>query len=285
MSFTGQVACDGWGEAARSGRFDFLGEGQSAAAHSIALDELTFSERDILENELALAARIQESLLPRHAISVAGWKARYRYDPAGLFSGDYCDLIETERGLLFLLGDVSGKGLGASMLMTQLHATFRSLAGAQSPLAQMVETANRGFSRNMPAGLFATLVAGMAAPDGSVEMISAGHMPILHLGESGVRNEAATGIPLGIFHGAQFQTRRITVAPGETLFVFTDGITEARNASGQEYGFQRLQKIVSRFPVTAPDALIRHCLHDLADFTGRTKQADDLTLLAVRREP
>ena len=153
------------------------------------LDDLTSEERRALESDLALAARIQQTLLPPREFSPVGWQIRYHYAPAGLVSGDYCDLFESKGALLFLLGDVSGKGVAASMLMSHLHATFRSLADADLPLDRMVEAANRIFSESTMAGQFATLVVGRASRDGAVELVSAGHLPLLHL--SGAETEVA----------------------------------------------------------------------------------------------
>ncbi len=122
------------------------------------LDHLTSAEQRALESDLSLAARIQRALLPKPGLAPAGWDVRYHYQPAGMVSGDYCDLFETDGGLLFMLGDVSGKGIAASMLMSHLHATFRSLAEAGLPLDRMVENANRIFCESTLAGQFATLV-------------------------------------------------------------------------------------------------------------------------------
>src|SRR6202040_713669 len=145
------------------------------------LDHLTREEQRALESDLELAARIQKGLLPPPELSAAGWQVRYQYEPAGPVSGDYCDVFESDGGLLFLFGDVSGKGIAASMLMSHLHATFRSLAGTDLPLDHMVAAANRIFSESTMAGQFATLVVGRASRDGSVELVSAGHLPVLHL--------------------------------------------------------------------------------------------------------
>lgn len=103
------------------------------------LDHLSSEEQRALEKDLVLAAGIQKALLPPQDWAVDGWHARYHYQPANLVSGDYCDLIENEDGFLFLLGDVSGKGVAASMLMSHLHATFRTLAGQNLSLQHMVE--------------------------------------------------------------------------------------------------------------------------------------------------
>jgi sigma-B regulation protein RsbU (phosphoserine phosphatase) len=247
------------------------------------LDHLTSVEQRALESDLSLAARIQRALLPSPAMAPTGWDVRFHYQPAGMVSGDYCDLVETDSGLLFMLGDVSGKGVAASMLMSHLHATFRSLAEAGLPLDRMVEDANRIFCESTLAGQFATLVIGRAAHDGSVEFVSAGHLPLLHIHVDGVAAKDSTGVPLGMFCSARFPVNRLTLERGDTVFLYTDGLTEARNRAGQEYGLQRIRALAAQHIGRAPDGLISGCLEDLVSFGEGLKQTDDLTLLVVRR--
>ena len=247
------------------------------------LDHLTSAEQRALESDLSLAARIQRALLPKPGLAPAGWDVRYHYQPAGMVSGDYCDLFETDGGLLFMLGDVSGKGVAASMLMSHLHATFRSLAEAGLPLDRMVQDANRIFCESTLAGQFATLVVGRAAHDGSVEFVSAGHLPVLHIRGDGATPNDSTGVPLGMFCDTRFPVHRLTVAYGDTLFLYTDGLTESRNRAGAEYGLHRIRTLAARHTGIEPAGLISECLEDLLSFREGLKQTDDLTLLAVRR--
>jgi sigma-B regulation protein RsbU (phosphoserine phosphatase) len=247
------------------------------------LDHLTQEEQRALESDLELAARIQKGLLPPPELSAGGWQVRYHYEPAGPVSGDYCDVLESEGGLLFLLGDVSGKGVAASMLMSHLHATFRSLANANLPLQRMVEAANRIFAESTLAEQFATLVVGRATEDGSVEFVSAGHLPVLHLGRSGAKSEGATGVPLGMFSNTHFPVHQLSLGPGEALLIYTDGLTEARNAVSEEYGVDRIKETAQRHYSAAPERLIAECLSDLQNFAAGTKRADDLSLLVLRR--
>ena len=247
------------------------------------LDHLTNAEQRALESDLSLAARIQRGLLPKPDLSPTGWNVRYHYQPAGVVSGDYCDLFETDGGLLLMLGDVSGKGVAASMLMSHLHATFRSLAEGDLPLDRMVEDANRIFCESTLAGQFATLVVGRVAQDGSVEFVNAGHLPVLHIHGDGVTPKDSTGIPLGMFCDTRFPVHRLTLAHGDSLFLYTDGLTEARNNVGAEYGLRRIQTLAARHTGIEPAGLIAECLGDLLSFQEGMKQTDDLTLLAMRR--
>ena len=247
------------------------------------LDHLTSAEQRALESDLSLAARIQRALLPKLDFAPVGWDVRYHYQPAGMVSGDYCDLFETQAGLLFMLGDVSGKGVAASMLMSHLRATFRSLAEAGLPLDRMVEDANRIFCESTLAGQFATLVIGRACKDGAVEFVSAGHLPVLHLHSDGATAKDSTGVPLGMFCNTRFPVHQLTLAHHDTLLLYTDGLTESRNAAGTEYGLPRIHKLATQHKCAESAALISKCLEDLLLFGEGEKQADDLTLLAVRR--
>jgi sigma-B regulation protein RsbU (phosphoserine phosphatase) len=247
------------------------------------LDHLTSAEQRALESDLSLAARIQRALLPKPGLAPDGWEVRYHYQPAGMVSGDYCDLFETDRGLLFMIGDVSGKGIAASMLMSHLHATFRSLAEAGLPLDRMVEDANRIFCESTLAGQFATLVVGRAARDGSVEFVSAGHLPVLHIHSGGATPKDSTGVPLGMFCNTRFPVDRFTLAHGDTLFLYTDGLTEARNRAGEEYGLHRIHRFAASHAGIETAGLMSKCIEDLLSFGEGFKQTDDLTLLAVRR--
>lgn len=248
------------------------------------LDHLSQAEQRALESDLSLAARIQRRLLPNPEFDAKGWAVRYHYQPAGAVSGDYCDLLETDGGLLFMLGDVSGKGVAASMLMSHLHATFRSLVESGLPLDRMVEQANHIFCESTLAGQFATLIVGSAATDGSVEYVSAGHLPLLHIHADGATPNYSTGVPLGMFCDTRLPIHRLALAPGDALFLYTDGLTEAQNRAGEEYSLGRVQKLAARNNGAKPAALIAACVGDLQNFREGVKPTDDLTLFVLRRE-
>jgi len=249
----------------------------------VCLDCLSPEEQRALERDLALAARIQRGLLPHSDLAATGWHARYHYQPAGLVSGDFCDLVDTKSRLLFVFGDVAGKGLAASMLMSHLHATFRTLADTELSLERMVHLANRLFCESTLAGQYATLVVGRAGAGGEVEMVSAGHLPVLHLKASGAVSQPATNYPLGMFRSAEFTPTHFSVEPGESLLLYTDGATETRNSADEEYGVARLTNLASRCTNLSPDRLLENCLSELSLFSGARKMSDDLTLLALQR--
>jgi len=247
------------------------------------LDDLSGEERQALEHDLALAAKIQQRLLPPQNAFTTNWQISYYYQPARLVSGDYCDYFSSDRDFLFLCGDVSGKGVAASMLMSHLHATFRSLADSDLPLDRIVEAANRLFLESTLAGQFATLVVGRASENGSVELVSAGHLPVLHLRQDRVMVQESTGAPLGMFSNARFPAHKMQLDTGESLLIYTDGLTEARDADGDEYGLKRVREFAFPYRDRDPKTLVAACLENLERFRSGGKQTDDLTIMAVQR--
>jgi len=246
------------------------------------LDHLTQPQRAELQRDLDLASEVQRNLLPQPALRVGGWDTSYHYAPVGPVSGDYCDLIQSEGQLFFAVGDVSGKGVAASMLMTQLHALFRSLAGMGLPLGQIVSRANRVFCESALAGQYATLVCGQAKPNGDVEIHNAGHWPAIVVGRGGVLRVESTGLPLGMFCEAEFAATRLQTEIGDTLFLYTDGLSEAHN-DDNEYGVDRVTRLVRQQAAQPPARLIASFLEDLRGFVNGSPPHDDLTLLAIRR--
>jgi sigma-B regulation protein RsbU (phosphoserine phosphatase) len=249
----------------------------------ICVDGLTSRKHRTLEHDLARAGLIQQALLPRPNFIVNGWETCYHYAPAGQVGGDCCDLFEYHGGLLFLLGDVSGKGLAASLLMSYLQATIRSLADNDCPLDYMMESANRIFSQSTELGQFATLIVGHATRDGAVEFVSAGHLPLLHLCESGVSCKPATAVPLGVLSSTPFPIHRFSLDPGDALLLYTDGATESRNFLGEEFGVYRLRDIAANCYLAAPADLISECLSEVFSFATETERNDDMTLLVIQR--
>ena len=206
-------------------------------------------------------------LLPIEHSRVNGWEATYHYEPAGVVSGDYCDHIATEAGALyFMIGDVSGKGVSASMLMAHLQATLRTLILMGLPLDQLMERASHLFCESALPAQYATLVCGKATRDGEVEICNAGHPPPLLIRQTRVDRIDATGLPVGMFRSERFEVSRLSLLSGETILLYTDGVLEARDGSGDEYGGDRLSAIATASRAFGPQALVAACVKDLAAF-------------------
>lgn len=274
----------------------------------LCLDHLTPQQQRALESDLELAAQVQRTLLPPNDFRAAGWQFHYHWQPFALVSGDYCDLIHSKDGaeeIWFLLGDVSGKGVAASMLMTHLHAIFRSLTSkgvspvesrppAGVPVAsppgngdlsidQLMLMANRVFCESVMAGQFATMVAGRASSDGRVEIVNAGHCPVMMVKSDGITRLPSTGVPLGMFCDGSATVQSVALDQGERLFLYTDGLSEMCNPAGAQFGDERLGRLLAEHGRTAPEALVTACLRDVEEFASGASPADDLTLMVIQR--
>jgi sigma-B regulation protein RsbU (phosphoserine phosphatase) len=250
----------------------------------VCIDHLTPKEQRALEDDLELAAEIQSGLLPQPSQTIDGWEIAYHYQPAGIVSGDYCDLISGEdKSLLFVLGDVSGKGVAASMLMAHLQAMFRTLISSNLPLNEMLERASRIFCESTLPSHYATLVCGKASTNGEVEICNAGHLPPLLLHQGQVRSIDATGLPVGLFSKEQFSINKFRMEKGDTLFLYTDGFSESLDHGNREYGLERLSRLLRENCMLPSRGLLDACVRDLVSFGGGVSPTDDLTLMAISR--
>jgi sigma-B regulation protein RsbU (phosphoserine phosphatase) len=251
------------------------------------LDHLTSAEVRALEQDLELASRVQRTLLPPRDLARDGWEMAYHYAPIGAVSGDYCDVVgpASDDGgrVFFLLGDISGKGVAASMLMAHLHAAVRTLLGIGLPIDQVLARTNRLFCESTPASRYATLVCGGLTASGQVELCNAGHCPPLLVRAGEVTSLAATGLPVGMFCTADYSVSRLTLASGDALVLYTDGLTESRDRSDAEYGTERLLRVLARRQAAGARDLVNSCVNDLSAFLSGASRADDLTVMAIRR--
>jgi sigma-B regulation protein RsbU (phosphoserine phosphatase) len=201
-------------------------------------------------------------------------------------SGDYLDIVSSPDGgreITVLLGDIAGKGVAASMLMAHLHASVRTLIAMSLPLSQVVGRANRIFCESTMASHYATLVCARLSADGDVEICNAGHCPPLLVRNGEVQEIESTGVPVGLFCVDDYGTRRLRLEPGDTVLMYTDGVTEARNEDDCEYGAEALSRVASLHGTLAPEALVDRCVTEVTTFRAGVQAVDDLTVLAIRR--
>ena len=235
-----------------------------------------------LEKDLDRAWLIQGDLLPKQNLKFNGWEVSYHYEPAGPVSGDYCDLVSLDNGdLYFLIGDVSGKGVAASLLMSRLHAIFRSLIGVGLSVSELVERANRLFSESTMRPYYATLVCGKAAACGEVEICNAGHCSPLLLHDGTVTAIPATGLPVGMFCDERYSSTQIKLGKGDRLLLYTDGLSEARDQLDREYGDDRLPALLCECHQLPAVALVNRLLEDVGEFSLARPKVDDLTVMAI----
>jgi phosphoserine phosphatase RsbU/P len=248
------------------------------------LDHLSRQERDALERDLVLAANVQKGLLPPQSLQRYGWHICYHYEPAGVVSGDYCDVIDAgPGGLYFMVGDVSGKGVAASMLMAHLHATFRALIQVGIELKCLLDHASHVFAESTLPNQYATIVCGRALPDGSLEICNAGHPAPLVARKSSVGVLDGANLPMGMFCNEEYSMTRLSLEPGELLLVYSDGVSEATDSLEVEYGAERLRRLVGSHRSKSPEDVLAACRDDLAAFRLNCHRADDATLFVLAR--
>jgi sigma-B regulation protein RsbU (phosphoserine phosphatase) len=252
---------------------------------TVCLDHLSESEQKTLEQDLILASRIQTALLPKNNFTEFGFDVSYHYQPAGPVSGDYCDIVvdDKERNIFFVMGDISGKGIAASMLMTHIHALIHSLIGANLSVDELMEKANRIFCESALYSHFITMICGRTGIDGDIQIANAGHcMPVV-IQKNGLINLDSTGMPLGVFQSGKYTTSNIRLDYGETILLYTDGLSEA-NLGDNEYGIERINQVAKKNFNISPKPLINCLLNDVSTFTQGARLRDDLSIMAIHRK-
>ena len=250
---------------------------------------LTPERQRALERDLELAWQVQAALLPPLGLTAAGWQTHYRYLPHGPVSGDYCDLVaNADAGLYFMIGDVSGKGVAASLLMAHLNAALRGFARSGLSPQEALGEADRLLAQSTLASHYATLVCGRADASGEVEIVNAGHYPPLVVRADGsIDDVGAAGLPLGLAiaagPGKRDPAERLRLNAGDTLVLYTDGLTEAANREEEEYGSERLSRVLSASVRLSPRELVARCLADVSSFLDGESFGDDFTVLALAR--
>lgn len=241
-------------------------------------------ERERIEQELRTAQAIQQTFLPKEVPDFPGWQLAPYYQPAREVGGDFYDFLLFEDGRLGLvIGDVTGKGVPAALVMATVHTMLRSAAlGTTSP-GEALARVNDLLVAEIPAGMFVTCFYALLDPStGRICYANAGHeAPYRRLNGSAVELPA-TGMPLGMLPGTRYEEYEATLAPGESLFFYSDGLVEAHNPSREMFGFPRLQTLLAGH--AHKTSLIDFMLGELQSFTGDAwEQEDDVTLLTLQR--
>lgn len=241
-------------------------------------------EKRRLEEDVRLAAEIQRSLLPGVAPDVPGYDVSGSNRSCRTVGGDYYDFALEKGRLLLALGDVSGKGTGAALLMTVLRAAVRGHWADGSP-AEAVARINRTVCQNVPENKYVTFFMATLEPEtGRLSYVNAGHNPPLLIGADGSRRELTEGgMVLGMFEGVPYVDAAVTLQPGDTLLIFSDGVTETFDPDGVEYGEDRLAALVHRERGRRAAELELEILRELEVFSEGAKATDDRTMIVLKR--
>jgi len=244
-------------------------------------------QRERMEHELQVASEIQQRFQPTAPPHVAGYELQGISFPCYEIGGDYYDFIQRDDGrLIVALGDVSGKGAAAALLMSSLHAAVHAQAASHDSLLETISGVNRYLAENIPANRFITLFYAELQPKtGQLSFLNAGHNPPLIVHAAGTMEQlAAGGLPLGIMPDAEYRQGMTKLMFGDVLVIYSDGVTEAQSPSGEEFGPTRLYDVVAR-NLDASAAGIRDRIESaLTKFSQGTPAADDITLVIVKRQ-
>jgi len=242
--------------------------------------------RERIEQELHVARRIQQASLPESVPALEGWEISPRYRPAREVGGDFFDFLELEDGRLGLVvGDATGKGVPAALVMSTTCGMLRAVAQSSESPGEVLERVNEALSTRIPASMFVTCFYGVLDPkNGNFAYANAGHdLPYVRRG--GDADELrARGMPLGLMPGMNYEEKETILQTGEAALFYSDGLVEAHNPEGEMFGFPRLQALVAEH--AEGDALVDFLMEELYSFAGeRWEQEDDITLVTLRRAP
>jgi serine phosphatase RsbU (regulator of sigma subunit) len=246
-------------------------------------DEAKASEA--LKEEARRASAIQQGLLPREPLVREPFQVAGRNLPSQSVGGDYFDFIECEGGGICIgLGDVAGKGMSAALLMANLHANVRAQVETDRPLPDMVARVNRSIHQAVKGQRFITLVLAALDPaTGAIRYVNAGHNPPLLLrADDRVESLGTGGFLLGVFPDAVYELGEVSLDPGDLLVLYSDGVTEAMDPSGEEFGEERLTAFLREHRALPPEELVDSLIARVRDFS-QGKQGDDITVAALRR--
>ncbi|TMC82553.1 MAG: GAF domain-containing protein, partial [Chloroflexi bacterium] len=241
-------------------------------------------ERERIEQELRTAQAIQQAFLPKDIPLVAGWQLVPYYQPAREVGGDFYDFFLLEDGWLGLaIGDVTGKGIPAALVMATVHTMLRSAVQGMISPGQVLARVNDLLAAEIPAGMFVTCFYALLDPkSGRLRYANAGHEPPYRRHAGSATELSATGMPLGLMPGTRYDEYEAALAPGESLLFYSDGLVEAHNPRREMFGFPRLQTLLAEHSNGTP--LIDFVLGELQSFTGQGwEQEDDVTLMMLQR--
>src|SRR3954468_5813772 len=240
-------------------------------------------EKAKMEQEMKIAAEIQQALLPKAGHSGAFFRTAASSLPCRSIGGDFYDYVDLPGGAFgFALGDVAGKGPPAALLSAMMQCIFAAQAAASDTPSQTIARVNLALYKRGIESRFVTLMYGTLDPDGRLTYCNAGHNPPLVVGSGGVRRLEVGGPIVGLFEGATFQEETVILAPGDTLLVFSDGVSEAMSVDGEEYGEARILETAYKHPGASPNEVLQAMFSDVRAFTKGAAQSDDITALVLR---
>ena len=249
------------------------------------------AEKDRIHGELSVASNIQQSMLPDAHLSQDDLDIAGSLMPAREVGGDIYDYFIRDKKLFFCIGDVSGKGAASAMLMAVCHALFRSSAAHESNPARIMNAINEAICQGNKSNMFITMFIGVLdLPTGRLRYCDAGHdAPFVHQHSSSTSQfsplEVKPHLPIGVFDDTAYSVQEKLIEPDSTIFLYTDGLTEAKDKTHRQFGLERLQAVLRTYTDKTPKELMAEVFHAVSRFVKDGKQSDDLTMLVIRYTP
>ena len=245
------------------------------------------AEKERIGGELRVASQIQHEMLPKSHYQQDDIEIYGSLVPAREVGGDLYDYYVRDEKLLFCIGDVSGKGAASAMLMGVMHSLFRAISAHENNPARIMQSINEESCRGNDSNQFVTLFIGVLdLPTGHLYYCDAGHDAPIILENGQLRHEACKPhLPVGVFADVKYEVQKTKLIPGSTLFLYTDGLTEARSEQREFFGLSRVEAVLQTCGTLSPEGILTKVTDTVRDFMKHAEQSDDLTMLAIRYTP
>ncbi len=246
---------------------------------------LELKDKLYAKTELEEGRAVQKALMPESIPEVAGWDIWLYTKPANDVGGDLLDFLKlSEDKVCISVGDVAGKGLSAALLMAKLQSTIRAIVPDYNSLMELGEKINGIFCRDSLPRLFASLIyLELNTQTGKIKILNAGHLPPILIHNNNMEKLKIKSPALGLIPDAIYNEETINLLPLETLIIYSDGLTEARNEMGNFYSEKKLEQLLSEVSNLSSENLGEKMLAEISAFIGKAKTQDDLTIAIIKR--
>jgi sigma-B regulation protein RsbU (phosphoserine phosphatase) len=254
-------------------------------ASEVERHERAAVQQERLRRELELGRQIQQDMLPKAPFRSGLTEIRGVSVPATEVGGDFFNYFQTSSGKIGLfVGDVSGKGIGAALLMANIQASLRTRLALGQELASLARELDADIGASTPEAIYATLFVGLLDPvSRAFDYVNAGHNPQFILRPGGrLERMESTGLPIGLFAGRDYSERRVSLAPGDVLFFYTDGCVEAENDTGETFGSERLEALLTSLPHGSSEEMLSGIQRAFERFRSGREPFDDATMMVVK---
>jgi sigma-B regulation protein RsbU (phosphoserine phosphatase) len=268
--------------------FGHLAQAFNEMAQDLEAHQKLLVDQERLHRELELCRQIQNEMLPHEPLRMGLAEVKGVSIPAREVGGDFFNYFLLPDGeLALLMGDVSGKGLSAALLMANIQATLRARLPLEQNLVDLADALDRDVDRNTPRGVYLTLFVGILdTTKKTLRYVNAGHNPQFVLrSEGGLEPLPSTGLPLALFAGHGYQERTISLADGDMLFFYTDGMVETQNEAGDLFGTERLEPLLVAHHEETVDRVLARAEESVRAFRGTAEPFDDATMMVLRLGP